>query len=247
MKINTLLFLMCVFSILFIEQIQAQTNLKGSAWTVVQIASTNPDTPPQSIQAGEQILEISDKGEYSVQNFLGIAEQKGRIVTAENTLVLGKDGGYFAVFTMLQNTDDSLKIKYLPYEPSANYLEVILTKYQTQSHEVVATETENQETIATNFAGKWSFSQGSLLLNLDIQQDGDLLTGTHCAGADCEGKYQLKGSVSGSSASISLINEAGAEQGTAQVQSLGDNISWGITSDISKLNTVDSIVLKKAE
>lgn len=238
MRINTLLVL-CPVLLFHTIVVKAQINLKNTAWTVTQIASTNPNTPAQNVQAGEQILEFLNNQTYTVQNFLGIAAQQGQVITADKTLILGKDGGYFAVFNILKSTTDSLKIQYIPYESSANYLQVTLARYQTSN------QVKPQIIATSNFAGEWVFAQGSLMLKLNIKQSGKTLAGVHYAGKNGEGRYTIQGNVNGNVATISLINEAGEVQGKAQAQSLGENISWGITSDVSKLNTVDSIVLRK--
>jgi len=241
MKTNILLLFALLSGSLMMQKVHAQ-DLSGTAWTVTSVAS---DASSQTLMAGEQILEISEDGTYSAQNFLGITEQSGNAVSDENTLVLGKEGGYFAVFSILENSGDSLKIKYLPYESSATQLNITLAKHETQTEENETADVGNDLAEEADFSGKWTFSQGNLKLELEFEQNGTELIGTHCSGEDCTAKYQIKGSVNGQIATISLLNDTGEEQATAQAQSLGSSISWGITSDISKVETVDSVVLKK--
>ena len=241
MKVNILLvfFLWCVS---FVTSKAYAQDLNGTTWTVITVAS---EVSTKTLVAGEQILEILEDGTYSAQNFLGITEQSGNIISNENTLVLGKESGYFAVFSILENLGDSLKIKYLPYELSATQLNITLTKHKTETEESETTDAGSDLAEEADFSGKWTFSQGNLKLELEFEQNGTELTGIHCSGEDCTAKYQIKGAVSGQVATISLLNDAGEEQATAQAQSLGGSISWGITSDISKVETVDSVVLKK--
>jgi hypothetical protein len=109
----------------------------------------------------------------------------------------------------------------------------------------------------TNFSGAWNYSNDYLSFTLDLTQNGNLITGNHCAVADSaniidchnpeDDDKTISGVINGDSILVTFKSEYCLKQGTAIIKKITANrIQWFITKEPDGLSYLpDSVVLDK--
>ncbi len=226
-----LFFLLVCFS-----NLAAQSNFSGSTWYISEISFTDSTMPKQTFEIGKQLFSVTNNDTYLVENFLGITKQDGKIIESGKVLILSDgDKGYFAVFETLEKTDNSITVRYVPYRPTSNYMNLKFVKFDPNA--VIPPNTHD-------FSGNWFFEQAGLRLELNLKQSGKSLVGQHISTET----YNLQGLVEGENATITLLDASNNPIAKGNLaKSFNQSIAWGITEGLDKVKTVDGVVLKKKE
>lgn len=230
------IYFVIVFLLVCFSNLSAQNTFSGSTWYIAEISFTDSTMPKQVFEVGKQLFSVTNSDNYLIENFLGITKQDGKIIESGKVVILSDaDKGYFAVFETVEKTDNSVTVRYMPYRPTTNYMNLKFVKFDPNA--VIPPNTHD-------FSGNWVFEQAGLRLELSLKQSGKSLIGQHISTET----YNLQGLVEGENATITILDASNNPIAKANLgKAFNQNIAWGITEGLDKVKTIDGVILKKKE